>query len=235
RLERCRRVLGVPVDREEVARIFTSLSLHYDLRDDVFVVTPPSYRFDLFIEEDLIEEVARVYGFERIPDMPPVARAKMLASPEALQGPHALRARLAGLDYQEVINFSFVEEAWERDYAGNTDPIRLVNPIASQLAVMRSSLIGGLVANIVHNANRKQSRVRVFELGRVFTRDAGVVDGDLAVAGVSQPQYLAAAAWGPAFDEQWGLAARPVDFFDVKRDLESLLGVLAPRLRCVPA
>ncbi|NYT83516.1 phenylalanine--tRNA ligase subunit beta [Alcaligenaceae bacterium] len=236
RLDRCHRVLGVPVSRDEVERIFTSLGLPCRIEDgDVFVVTPPSYRFDLFIEEDLIEEVARVYGFERIPDIPPRARAKMRMQPETLQGPHALRARLAGLDYQEVINFSFVEEAWERDYAGNTDPIRLVNPIASQLAVMRSSLIGGLVANIVHNANRKQSRVRVFELGRVFTRDAGVVDGDLAVAGVSQPQYLAAAAWGPAFDEQWGIAARPVDFFDVKRDLESLLGVLVPRLRCVPA
>lgn len=236
RLDRCHRVLGVPVSRDEVERIFTSLGLPCRIEDgDVFVVTPPSYRFDLFIEEDLIEEVARVYGFERIPDIPPRARAKMRMQPETLQGPHALRARLAGLDYQEVINFSFVEEAWERDYAGNTDPIRLVNPIASQLAVMRSSLIGGLVANIVHNANRKQSRVRVFELGRVFTRDAGVADGDLAVAGVSQPQYLAAAAWGPAVDEQWGIAARPVDFFDVKRDLESLLGVLAPRLRCVPA
>src|SRR3546814_16169012 len=90
---------------------------------------------------------------------------------------------MTSLDYQEVINFAFVEEAWERDYAGNADPIRLLNPIASQLAVMRSSLIGGLLANIVHNANRKQTRVRVFELGRVFSRDAGVVDGPLTVAG----------------------------------------------------
>ncbi|MGB6104460.1 MAG: phenylalanine--tRNA ligase subunit beta, partial [Pusillimonas sp.] len=173
RLARCHRVLGVPVPRDEVEHIFTSLGLRFELKDDVFVVTPPSYRFDLFIEEDLIEEIARVYGFERIPDVPPVARAKMLANPEALRGPHTLRASMAGLDYQEVINFAFVEEAWERDYAGNADPIKLLNPIASQLAVMRSSLIGGLLANIVHNANRKQSRVRVFELGRVFARDAG--------------------------------------------------------------
>src|SRR5690606_96819 len=115
------------------------------------------------------------------------------------------------------------------------DPIRLLNPIASQLAVMRSSLIGGLLANIVHNANRKQSRVRVFELGRVFIRDAGTPDGELTVAGVNQPQYLSGAAWGPAVDEQWSLPTRQVDFYDIKKDLETLLGAQAAKLRCVPA
>lgn len=234
RLARCHKVLGVPVSLEEVSQIFTRLGLPFHVEDNIFTVTPPSYRFDLFIEEDLIEEVARIYGFERIPDLPPVARAKIHTSPEVLRGPHALRARMAGLDYQEVINFAFVEEAWETDYAGNQDPIRLLNPIASQLAVMRSSLIGGLLANIVHNANRKQSRVRVFELGRVFTRDASVTNGELTVAGVNQPQYLSGAAWGPAVDEQWGLPTRQVDFYDVKKDLESLLGAQAAQLRCVP-
>src|SRR5690606_20557613 len=234
RLARCQRVLGIPVSRSEVESIFTSLGLSFQvLENDVFVVTPPSYRFDLFIEEDLIEEVGRIYGFERIPDVPPTARANMLVSPEVLRGPHALRAAIAGQDYQEVINFSFVEEAWERDYAGNTDPIRLLNPIASQLAVMRSSLIGGLLANIVHNANRKQSRVRVFELGRVFARNAKVADGDLSVAGVQQPQRLAGAAWGPATTEQWGESARQVDFYDVKNDVVSLLGKQAATLQCI--
>ncbi|NYT85901.1 phenylalanine--tRNA ligase subunit beta [Pollutimonas harenae] len=234
RLARCHRILGVPVSRAEVEGIFTRLGLPFEVQEgDVFVVTPPSYRFDLFIEEDLIEEVARIYGFERIPDVPPMARAKMLTSPEALRGPHALRARMAGQDYQEVINFAFVEEAWERDYAGNTDPIKLLNPIASQLAVMRSSLIGGLLANIIHNANRKQSRVRVFELGRVFMRDVSVVDGDLAVAGIHQPQRLAGAAWGPAVEEQWGTPVRQVDFYDVKKDVECLLGAQGANLECL--
>jgi phenylalanyl-tRNA synthetase beta chain len=145
-----------------------------------------------------------------------------------------MRSRMAALDYQEVVNFAFVEEAWERDYAGNDNPIRLLNPIASQLAVMRSSLIGGLLANIIHNANRKQSRVRVFELARVFMRDPDVVDGDLTVAGVSQPQYLAGAAWGPAMSEQWGVQTRQADFFDVKKDVECLLGVQSKNLVCVP-
>src|SRR5690606_8240527 len=109
RLQRCHRVLGVPVAQQEVEQIFTRLGLPFQVEEGVFTVNPPSYRFDLFIEEDLIEEVARIYGFERMPDVPPIAQAKMLASPEALRGPHALRARMAGLDYQEVINFAFVE------------------------------------------------------------------------------------------------------------------------------
>ncbi|WP_322998927.1 phenylalanine--tRNA ligase subunit beta [Castellaniella sp.] len=232
RLSRCTRVLGVALSSEQVADVFNRLGLDFEQQGDTFLVTPPAARFDLTIEEDLIEEVARIYGFDRIPDQPPVAPARMRVQPETLYGPHAMRAAMAALDFQEVINFSFVEEAWERDYCGNDQPIRLLNPIASQLAVMRSSLIGGLLANIAHNAKHRQSRVRVFELGRVFSRDASVVDGDLSVAGVSQPTYLAAAAWGPALPEQWGEANRAVDFFDLKRDLESLLGARVSGLRC---
>jgi len=233
RSARCRKVLGVPVSQEEIATIFDRLGLVYALDGDVFVVEPPSYRFDLTIEEDLIEEVARVYGFERIPDLPPTARTTMRARSETQRGPHALRAAMVSLDYQEVINFSFVEEDWERRYAGNDDPIRLLNPIASQLSVMRSSLMGGLVANIVHNVHRRQTRVRVFELGRVFRRDASITDGDLSVAGVAQPQRLAGAAWGGVFDEQWGASNRAVDFYDVKCDVETLFGNALARVRFV--
>lgn len=235
RLARCARVLGIPLDAAAVSAVFTRLGLVFEQQGDDFVVTPPAARFDLTIEEDLIEEVARIHGFDRIPDRPPVAAAVMRSVPETLYGPHALRAALVARDYQEVINFSFVEEAWERDYCGNTDPIRLLNPIASQLAVMRSSLIGGLLANIAHNAKHRQTRVRVFELGRVFARDASVADGGLAVAGVAQPTHLAAAAWGPVVAEQWGEAVRQVDFFDVKRDLEALLGARVRSLRCEAA
>jgi phenylalanyl-tRNA synthetase beta chain len=231
RLARCHRVLGVPVTREQVATIFGSLGLDYAVEGDDFIVNPPSYRFDLEIEEDLIEEVARIYGFESIPDVPPMARAKMFSQPEVRRGAHALRRLAAAQDYQEVVNYSFVEADWERDFAGNDNPVRLVNPIASHLSVMRSSLIGGLVANIRHNANRKQSRVRLFELGRVFFRDASAEDGPLQVAGVRQPMKLAGAAWGPAAEEQWGVPTRQVDFFDVKMDVESLFGARGRRLR----
>ena len=231
RLARCHRVLGVPVTQEQVAKIFGSLGLEFTVEGDDFIVSPPSYRFDLEIEEDLIEEVARIYGFESIPDVPPMARAKMFSQPEVRRGAHALRRLTAAQDYQEVVNYSFVEADWERDYAGNDNPVRLVNPIASHLSVMRSSLIGGLVANIRHNANRKQSRVRLFELGRVFVRDATAQDGPLEVAGVRQPMKLAGAAWGPAVEEQWGVPTRHVDFFDVKMDVEALFGARGRRLR----
>ncbi len=233
RLARCHRILGVPVSHAEVAQIFTRLGLAYSVQGEDFVVTPPSYRFDLCIEEDLIEEVARVVGFESIPAVPPMARATMRIAPETTRGAHTVRAEMAALDYQEVINLSFVEMAWEQDMAGQGDPIRVLNPIASQLAVMRSTLMPGLVANIRYNANRKQPRVRVFELGRVFMRDASVVDGPLSVAGVHQPQYLAGASWGPCVEDQWGQPARNVDFFDVKRDVESLFGSRAGSLRFV--
>ncbi|MDF8365412.1 phenylalanine--tRNA ligase subunit beta [Achromobacter anxifer] len=231
RLARCHRVLGVPVTQAEVAKIFGSLGLDFTIEGDDFIVTPPSYRFDLELEEDLIEEVARIYGFENIPAVPPMARAKMFSQPEIRRGAHALRRLAAAQDYQEVVNYSFVEADWERDYAGNETPVRLVNPIASHLSVMRSSLIGSLVANIRHNANRKQSRVRVFELGRVFLRDASAQDGPLEVAGVRQPMKLAGAAWGPAAEEQWGVATRQVDFYDVKMDVEALFGARGSRLR----
>src|SRR5690606_29505670 len=223
RLLRCQRVLGVAVTQAEVAALFTRLQLPHTVEGETFTITPPAYRFDLAIEEDLIEEVARVYGFENIPDVPPVAEARMRMPLEVQRGPHELRQALASREYQEVINFSFVEEAWEQEWVGNANPIRLLNPIASQLSVMRSSLIPGLVANIVHNAKHRQSRVRVFELGRVFARDSEVTNADLHVAGIRQPQKLAGAAWGPAFQEQWGVALRQVDFFDVKKDIEVLL------------
>ncbi len=231
RLERCRKVLGVPVTAEQVHEVFTKLKFNYSESEGVFSVTPPSFRFDLEIEEDLIEEVARIYGFENIPANPPMASAQMLPTNETQRSQHALRHIMAALDYQEVINFSFVEKAWETNYMGNSDPIVLLNPIASQLEVMRSGLIGGLIANIQHNQKRQQSRVRVFELGRVFARDTSVKDGDLSVAGVRQPLHLAGAAWGPAEPEQWALPVRQTDFFDVKNDIERLCQQHADQLR----
>lgn len=235
RLDRCCKVLGISLGPEDVMDVFSRLGLSYQQEGDDFIVTPPSYRFDLRIEEDLIEEVARIYGFERIPDHPPVAPANMLVRSETQDDAHAVRARLAALDYQEVINFSFVREQWETGYAGNETPIRLLNPIASQLAVMRSSLMAGLLANIEHNAHHRQTRVRVFEIGRVFIKDAKAPAGDLSVAGVHQPVRVAGAAWGPAWPEQWGVNQRPVDFYDVKADIQALFGRRGAALHYEPA
>lgn len=234
RLARCQRVLGVSVSHEQVSTTFSRLGFTFTSTPNQFVVTPPSYRFDIAIEEDLIEEVARIVGFDNIPANPPIAAAVMRHAPEVERSAHVIRANIAGLDYQEVINFSFVEAAWEHDMLGVKDPIGLLNPIASQLAVMRTSLLPGLVANIRYNANRKQSRVRVFELGKVFKRDAEIKDGPLSVAGIEQPQKLAGAAWGGANPDQWGLASKGVDFFDVKRDVETLLDARLADVRFAP-
>ncbi len=229
RTARAAKVIGVPVTDDMVADIFTRLQLPFTREDGLFHVTAPSYRFDIEIEEDLIEEVARVYGFENIPALPPVAPSAMLIEPENTRSLFAIRHQLADLGYQEVVNMSFVEQQWETDFANNSNPIRLQNPIASQMSVMRSSLIGGLVANVRYNLNRKAGRVRVFEVGAVFLRNAEAQDGPLTVAGFDQPKRVAAIAYGPAADEQWGLPTRAVDFFDVKGDLEALFAPRAVR------
>jgi phenylalanyl-tRNA synthetase beta chain len=234
RVARAQKVIGIPISGEEMADVFTRLGLAFDWRGENFVVTPPSYRFDLEIEEDLIEEVARVHGFERIPAHPPRAAARMSALPEATRPLHAVRERLAARDYQEVINFSFVEPEWEADFAGEANPIRLLNPIASQLSVMRTSLIGSLVGNLRYNHARRQARIRVFEVGRVFLREPATGDGPLSVAGVRQPMRVGAAAFGPAVDDQWGEPARAVDFFDLKADLEALLAPRVARFEPAP-
>lgn len=222
RTTRAAKVIGVAITDEMIADIFTRLQLPFTQEQGKFHVTAPSYRFDIEIEEDLIEEVARVYGFENIPTLPPVAPSAMLIEPENTRSLFAIRHQLADLGYQEVVNMSFVEQQWEADFAANLDPIRLQNPIASQMSVMRSSLVGSLVANVRYNLNRKAGRVRVFEIGAVFKRNSEVEDGPLAVAGFEQPKRVAAIAYGPAAEEQWGMPTRAVDFFDVKADLEAL-------------
>jgi phenylalanyl-tRNA synthetase beta chain len=233
RVARAQKVIGVPVPAREIAAAFSRLGFEYKAKAGNFVVSPPSYRFDIAIEEDLIEEVARLYGFERIGTHPPRVPATMLAVPEQKRSLHVLRERLAAADYHEVINLSFVEPGWEQDFAGEANPIRLLNPIASQQSVMRTSLIGPLVDVVRKNHFRKVPRIRVFEVGRAFLRDPAAADGPLSVAGVRQPIRIAAAAYGPALGEQWDAAARAVDFHDVKADLENLAAPLG--LRYQPA
>jgi len=219
RASRVRRVLGIDLSADAVAGMFERLDLQVSREGDDFIVTPPSYRFDVEIEEDLIEEIARIHGYDNIPSHAPRGPITMLPRPEAKRDVMSLRRQVAAREYQEVINFAFVEEAWEKDFAGNTNPVRLANPIASQMSVMRSTLIGGLVANVVTNRKRQTTRVRVFEIGRCFAHDAA----GAPVEGYHQPVRIAALAAGFAKPEQWGEANRNVDFFDVKADLEALL------------
>src|SRR5579863_1459937 len=229
RVARANRIIGVQIGADEIAQIFTRLGLPFERDGDTFAVTPPPYRFDIEIEEDLIEEVARIYGFEKIPARPPVAASEMRATNETQRSIHTIRHELAARDYAETVNFSFVDAEWELDFAGNDKPVRLLNPIASQLSVMRTTLFGSLINVLRHNLNRRADRVRVFEAGRVFLHDPSIKASEMSVEGFAQPKMIGALAYGPALEEQWGAQTRGVDFFDVKGDLEALFAPLAPR------
>ncbi len=228
RLARAMQVIGIPLTNDIVTDVFKRLGFEFKQEGDVFVVSPPSYRFDIEIEEDLIEEVARLYGFENIPDQPPVALLKMSAKAEAKRGIHLIRQRLALQGYQEAINFGFTDLESEKRLAGVTDKevIAVVNPIASQYGVMRSTLWGGLLNNLKTNLNRGAGRVRLFEAGRVFKRDSSIQEEPGMVAGFTQAQKLGGLAYGSFVPEQWASANRAVDFFDVKGDIERVLDPL---------
>ena len=228
RLARAMKVIGIPLTNEIVSDVFKRLGFEFKQANDVFIVMPPSYRFDIEIEEDLIEEVARMYGFENIPDVPPFATLKMSAKAEAKRGVHLLRQRLALQGYQEAVNFGFTDLESEQRLVGaaENDLIAVLNPIASQYGVMRSNLWGGLLANLKVNLNRGAGRVRLFETGRVFKRDDSVQEEAGKVAGFYQPQQVGGLAYGSFVPEQWASDNRLVDFFDVKGDLERVLDPL---------
>jgi len=233
RVARASKVIGMPLTQAQCADALMRLSLPLTQGEGVITVTPPAYRFDIQIEEDLIEEVARMVGYNELPKTPPLAPITAKIRPEAQRSAFAVRRGLAAMDYQETINFSFVEERWEHELAGNPNPIRLLNPIASQMSVMRSSLLGSLLQVLKFNLDRKAPRVRVFELGRVFRRDAAVLNSETTVQGFDQPMRVAGLAYGSADAAQWGLKELAADFFDIKGDVEALLSPLP--VQFVPA
>lgn len=218
---RATKVLGIDVTPERAAALLRGLGLSVAQEGDHLVVTPPSFRFDIEIEEDLIEEIARLHGYDNIPSVPPVAQAAMMPAAEFSRGPMQIRQAIAQRDYHEIVTYSFVDAAWEADFSSataNTQPIILANPIASNMSVMRSTLVGGLVDTLVTNRKRQTERVRLFELGRCFFRTSN----SAPVPGFDQPLRVAGLAAGFAAPEQWGVSARRVDFYDVKADVEVL-------------
>jgi len=228
RVARAARVIGMPVTQAQCVDALKRLGLPIEEGEGVVIVTPAPHRFDLQIEEDLIEEVARLIGYNNLPTTPPLAPITARLRPEAQRSRFAVRHRVAALGYQETINFSFVEAHWESDLAGNANPIKLLNPIASPMSVMRSSLIGSLLQVLKFNLDRKAPRVRVFEAGRVFLRDDTVATTDSTVKGIHQPMRLAGLAFGDAADARWDGKPQRVDFYDVKGDVEALLAPLVP-------
>jgi len=214
RIPRVAAVLGVDIPLNRMETLLQTLGGTLERQGEDFVVTPPACRFDIEIEEDLIEEIARLVGYDTIPARPPQATLSMLPLPENLRVPGRIKQFLAGRGYQEVVTYSFVDAEWEADFAGNVDPLRLANPIASQMSVMRSTLLGGLLNVWVTNRNRQISRARIFEMGRCFLTTE------------VQPQRLAGLWVGSVWPEQWGAPARDVDFFDVKGDVEALFAAM---------
>ena len=213
RRSRVARVLGIALDNAQISSLLKRLQLDFVSNGDDFSVVPPSFRFDLSIESDLIEELARLHGYDNIPALAPQAALTMLPYSE-LQRPLArIQQILVSRDYQEIVSYAFVDEQVERELCGNDKAVALQNPIASNLAVMRSSLIVGLVGALRFNLNRKQARVRLFEAGACFAK----VNNEYV-----QSQRLSGLAYGTTQPEQWGAAAKPVDFYDVKADVEAL-------------
>lgn len=216
RRARLARVLGITVADAEVERILRALGMQVAATADGWSVLPPTRRFDIAIEEDLIEEVARIHGYDTIPTTTPSGQIRLAAPVEGRVADAVLRRQLTGRDYLEAINYAFVDgdllAAWQLQEGA----VALANPLSGELGVMRTSLLPGLVAALGRNRARQQPRVRLFELGRVFHLTAG--------APLETPR-IAAVACGRQAAEQWTADDREVDFFDLKADVEALLAL----------
>ena len=218
RLRRARlaRVLGTQVDDAEVTRMLGALGFAVEYTDAGWTVTVPPRRFDIAIEEDLIEEIARIHGYDAIPATLPGGSTRLIAPSETRSSEHDARRQLVAREYLEAINYAFVDAALLAHWQLDTGSVALANPLSAELGVMRTRLLPGLAAALARNSARQQSRVRLFELGRTFA------------AGSDAPietRRIAAVACGDAASEQWGVAARKLDFHDIKGDLDSLAAI----------
>jgi phenylalanyl-tRNA synthetase beta chain len=213
RRARLARVLGLSIPDAEVARMLSALGMHVNEIADGWQVTPPLRRFDIAIEEDLIEEIARIHGYDRIPLHAPTGQIQLAPIPEARVPDLALRQQLAARGYYEAVNFAFVDHALLQTWQLDPGAVPLANPLSAELGTMRPSLLPGLVEALKRNLARQQPRVRLFEAGRTFA------------AGKDEVLRLAGAAVGGVHAEQWGESGRALDFHDVKGDLESLFAL----------
>jgi len=206
-------VLGIKIPQKMVGTLLKQLGFEFTETAGVFAVKAPSYRFDIAREEDLIEEIARLHGYDKIPAITPTANLGILDATEAAWNKTSMAGVLQAQGYQEVVTYSFVDESWERDLMGNANPIKLKNPIASNLSVMRSGLWGGLLEALSYNLNRKQERAMLFEIGASYFGEKKAYREETQVAGLF---------YGAILPEQWGAVTRDVDFYDVKATVDAL-------------
>ena len=214
RRQRLDTLLGLAVPAAQVSDLLTRLGMRVTARGDGWQITPPSFRFDITIEEDLVEEVGRMVGYDRIPATPALATERLGVATERSVPSDRLEDMLVARGYSEAISYSFIDAEFEAAVNPGSDPIALANPIASDMAVLRRSLWPGLLAAARLNLNHQRQRLKLFELGPQFAASG---------TGVEQTTVLAGVAVGGRGPEHWGGAAPEVDFFDVKGDVEALL------------
>ena len=216
RIARIGRLLGADIPRPQALNILTRLGMEVKEENDCWLVTPPSFRFDIRIEADLIEELARIHGYSRLPSHRPSTPAIMRRRSEARIETSRIRQRLVERGYQEAITYSFVDPRLQQLLDPEHAPLALANPISSDMAVMRTSLWPGLMQALLYNLNRQQERIRLFEIGTRFRQVGKQVREETVVAGIVA---------GNREPEQWAESKRDADFFDVKKDVEALLAM----------
>ncbi|WP_447586263.1 phenylalanine--tRNA ligase subunit beta [Pseudoxanthomonas mexicana] len=227
RRARVARVLGVDIADAEIERILRALGLQAAAVADGWSVVAPTRRFDIAIEEDLIEELARIHGYDRVPTTLPGGATRIASPSETHVEAGVVRRQLAARDCLETVNFAFVDAQWLTLWQMAEGAVPLANPLSAELAVMRTALLPGVVAALQRNVARQAGRVRLFEIGNVFQAEAG--------AAPRETLRLAAAVVGEAAAEQWGQPARKVDFHDLKGDLESVAALSGAQLEFRPS
>jgi phenylalanyl-tRNA synthetase beta chain len=214
RKNRVTRLLGLEIDDSEIAQILTRLTMKLEVIDGGWLVSPPSHRFDIAIEADLIEEVARIHGYDSIPETTGFSQSPLETVTESKVDIEQAAATLIARDYQEVVTYSFIDAEANTRFSGSESELVLSNPISSEMSVMRSSLWPGMVAAAATNNARQQDRVRLFEASKTFHGRLGAHTEVVRIAGLAS---------GPVNPEQWGSESEGVDFFDIKSDVEALL------------
>ena len=216
-IDNVNRLLGMTMSKSDIINILNRLGLILQSSTDTyFQFVIPSHRFDISIEADLIEELARVYGYDQLPVTKPSVRMNLSPNPEGSVSPERLRERLVTLGYQQVITYSFVEPSLMTMLRPDLQPVPLQNPISAEMAVMRTSLWAGLIQTLRYNVNRQQARVRLFETGQIF-----LPSGDL----INQPDMLGGLIYGSRLPADWSQGRDSADFYDAKGDVETILSL----------
>lgn len=216
RHQRVNRLLGGDIAASEIEDILNRLGMQVERVEDGWHVEAPSFRFDIAIEVDLIEEIGRTVGYENLPSSRLMAGLQMQPRPEGRIGRRELSRLLVDRGYQEAISYSFVDPKVQQKFDPEGESIALANPISADLAVMRTTLWSGLMPLLQHNVNRQQGRVRLFEYGLSFVKQGSEIKQENMISGL---------VYGSVLPEQWGSEERKIDFFDVKGDIEALLAL----------